>query len=70
MKPTIKSPEISGLLEKMAGRTTAIESNKCVRKPIGCGEPIKGFRDELSEREYRISGLCQNCQDEIFREDK
>jgi len=24
------------------------------------------FRDELSEREYQISGLCQNCQDEVF----
>jgi hypothetical protein len=26
------------------------------------------FRDELSAREYRISWLCQNCQDATFRE--
>jgi len=34
-----------------------------------CGEPIDhihGFRDELSRREFEISGLCQTCQDEVF----
>lgn len=25
------------------------------------------FRDELSAREYYISGLCQDCQDETFK---
>jgi hypothetical protein len=24
------------------------------------------FRNEISLREYRISGLCQGCQDEMF----
>lgn len=24
------------------------------------------FRDELSRREFEISGLCQSCQDDIF----
>lgn len=24
------------------------------------------FRDELSAREYRISGMCQACQDSVF----
>lgn len=27
------------------------------------------FRDELSAREHRISGLCQSCQDDIFTTD-
>lgn len=27
---------------------------------------IKDFRDELSLKEYTISGLCQKCQDETF----
>jgi hypothetical protein len=31
-----------------------------------CGGPIDKFRDDLSEREYRISGMCQLCQDEVF----
>ena len=25
------------------------------------------FRDSLSVKEFRISGLCQKCQDKIFR---
>lgn len=38
-----------------------IEENKCTF----CRETVNtanGFKDELSFREYRISGLCQNCQ--------
>lgn len=31
-----------------------------------CNVVPAGFRDELSLREYRISGLCQQCQDGIF----
>jgi len=33
---------------------------------VSCGEPITGFKDQLSIREYTISGLCQKCQDEVF----
>ena len=28
--------------------------------------PNTEFRDELSLKEYRISGLCQKCQDKTF----
>ena len=24
------------------------------------------FKDKLSYREYKISGMCQKCQDEVF----
>jgi hypothetical protein len=27
------------------------------------------FRDELSKKEFEISGLCQQCQDEVFTEE-
>jgi predicted restriction endonuclease len=42
----------------------AVENNRC---PI-CGAEIdpNDFRDELSKKEYGISGLCQGCQDDIF----
>lgn len=33
-----------------------------------CNQPINGFRDAQSEREYNISGLCQSCQDDMFTE--
>ena len=27
------------------------------------------FRNEISKREYHISGLCQKCQDKMFGKD-
>jgi len=35
-----------------------------------CGKEINpetDFRDDLSRREFKISGLCQECQDEVFQ---
>ena len=31
-----------------------------------CGKVIEGFRDRLSAKEFRITGSCQDCQDDIF----
>lgn len=33
-----------------------------------CKKPIlmSDFRDQLSRKEFKISGLCQNCQDDTF----
>ena len=39
-----------------------VEQGKC---PM-CGNIITEFKDELSLKEYKISGLCQTCQDEVF----
>jgi hypothetical protein len=25
------------------------------------------FRDEVSKKEFKISGLCQKCQDSVFK---
>lgn len=65
-KPTEKSPEMEAFLEQTSGRTTAIEGQYCVKVPIGCGKRADEFEDDLSRKEYRISGLCQNCQNAIF----
>lgn len=34
-----------------------------------CSKEVKeeDFRDEISKREFKISGLCQSCQDETFK---
>lgn len=69
MEPTPESSALEQLLEDMTGRTTAIKAQLCVRKPYGCGEPMGPFRDVLSAKEYTISGLCQTCQDSIFKDD-
>lgn len=47
-------------------RQQSIWEGTCIKPPIGCGKPITGFKDILSQKEYRISGLCQACQDSIF----
>lgn len=28
--------------------------------------PVGEFRDELSKKEFGISGMCQSCQDKTF----
>ncbi|SVE61140.1 uncharacterized protein METZ01_LOCUS513994, partial [marine metagenome] len=33
---------------------------------IKCEDTDLSFKDELSVKEYSISGLCQSCQDSIF----
>ena len=30
----------------------------------------KEFKDELSRKEFGISGMCQQCQDETFKDEK
>jgi hypothetical protein len=44
-----------------------VANGKC---PI-CKEDIniESFRNTLSLKEFRISGMCQKCQDGIFGED-
>ena len=43
-----------------------VEQKKC---PF-CHTQLKGvreeFKNEISFKEYKISGLCQKCQDEMF----
>jgi hypothetical protein len=46
-------------------RSLAIAGSGCVK----CGETATDFRDELSRKEYGISGFCQSCQDDIFGPD-
>lgn len=63
-EPTHKSPEIENFLEGAFGRTTAIHEARC----SSCQDPVamEDFRDDLSRKEYRISGLCQKCQDSVW----
>lgn len=69
--PQAKDPEIDEWLTDISGdsRIKAIEEDRCINPPIGCGKPAKEFRNEISSREYTISGLCQDCQDRFFGKD-
>ena len=64
MLPTHKSPEIEKLLNTISNlpRKSSIQQNLCA----WCKKPALGFRDQLSRQEYRISGMCQVCQDSTF----
>lgn len=44
-----------------------LESVKAPICPF-CGHEVdvSSFRDDLSVKEFHISGLCQRCQDEVF----
>ncbi len=63
-----KTEGMEGILEAVAqqsfgrSRGDALTTRSCVM----CGKPADKFRDELSEKEYLISRLCQACQDSIF----
>jgi hypothetical protein len=50
----------------VGGRAEAIVNGRCIPKPIGCGNNNVVLRDDLSAKEYLISGLCQDCQDALF----
>lgn len=51
---------------KFFGRslTLAQAINQCV----SCGKSAGIFKDERYKREYQISGLCDACQDEVFKD--
>jgi hypothetical protein len=56
---TRMAAEITGGKEALK----ALDSGRC---PI-CKGPIGEFRDALSRKEYGISGMCQTCQDGVFK---
>ena len=63
-----KSPEMVNALDLISQawygrpRSEALAGSICVI----CGDPAVAFRNELSAREWSISGMCQKCQDAAF----
>jgi len=64
--PSEKAPELEQALSAMFGinRKESIESKKCVMCPEEVD--LDSFKDELSLKEFHISGMCQTCQDKFF----
>ena len=60
--PLPKSPELTKFLEKLFGQPTGEHNTVCVI----CRAPAVDFRDDVTRREFQLSGLCQPCQDIIF----
>jgi len=69
--PSKKSPQMHEFLENLSikmfkgvSRAVSIAENVCVC----CKGDASTFTDELSIKEFSISGMCQKCQDEIFED--
>ena len=45
-------------------QVSRINKGRCAT--CGNGVNKKHFKDEVSRREYEISGMCQKCQDKMF----
>lgn len=64
----VKSPEMENALNSLAlaffgrSRKECFANSACVM----CGGPALEFRNELSQKEYSISCMCQTCQDDSF----
>jgi len=43
-------------------RIEKMKSHICVT----CGAKVNGFKNSISQKEYLISGMCQECQDGVF----
>lgn len=63
-EPTMKSVKVENFLSGLAGssRSDAIKNDRC----LFCKQPAVRFTDEISRREFAISGMCQVCQDGFF----
>lgn len=58
---------VNSIAKAFFGRTLDEANSKKVC--IMCGQPVGEFRNELSKKEYSISGFCQDCQDNFFGKD-
>ena len=60
--PAPKAKEVKQFLDDTLGRSEKIKSSVCV----SCDATDVVFKNEISRKEYTLSGMCQKCQDEFF----
>ncbi len=65
----MKSKEIKYSLDELSKSMFGRSKSECSLEKICviCHESVNEFKDKLSEKEYNISGMCQNCQDNFFK---
>jgi hypothetical protein len=67
MKPTPTNTfNLPVLIELLLGQKAAAKKRTCISAPLGCGKPLTDFRSDQEEDIYTVTGLCQNCQDNIL----
>ena len=67
IEPSHKAPSIDAMLTSVFGvdRVKTISGGTCVACDAE-GIIASSFSDDLSRKEYSISGMCQSCQDDLF----
>lgn len=70
MNPTVKTVKIDSFLSTVFGRDRTYSINNYLCTKCGKNVNLSSFKDAISIKEYGISGFCQECQDEIFKEDE
>ena len=71
IQPSFKAPQMDDALTSLFGvdRQQTIRDGEC----ISCdaeGIIASSFSDDISKKEYSISGMCQSCQDDLFGADE
>jgi len=65
-----RTKELQSFLDNFAKKTFGRSETEAKEKGVCvfCGKEIKmeDFKDQLSIKEYEISGFCQKCQDDTF----
>ena len=61
---TYKHPSLDNAIKDIFGidRIGSVSKDVCV----SCKKKAQEFKDDLSRKEYTISGLCQTCQDQVI----
>ena len=74
IQPSFKAPQIDALLSEIIfngkDRVTCISEGICVTCDEARDLKATSFRDDISRKEYSISGMCQSCQDDVFGADE
>ena len=72
IQPSFKAPEIESALSSIFGvdRVQTIAGGDCISCDEARDLKATSFRDDVSRKEYSISGMCQSCQDDLFGPDQ
>lgn len=67
-----KSPAMREQLNELTAQVFGKSRSDCIAEDLCviCGGAAAEFRNEISRREYGISGMCQHCQDKTFNEEE
>ena len=63
--PDPRSRPFTQFAARVVGGHNALNAGRCPT----CQDEITEFRNEISKKEFSISGMCQKCQDSVFGTD-